>query len=168
MQQTYFISDGTRLKVGKSRNPVERLAQLQTASSKKLTLLVTLDGDYELAFHGIFRDARTQGEWFEIDWRLKEFLTLTTNDERLNFLRDIDLDGDLRIVNQSGIENTILCPFCNGSLNIYQHIGKPEVTSNAINDRIVRIPIEGECGHRWFFTFHTHAGQTCISAVRAT
>lgn len=64
----YLISDGTRVKIGKSKNPEKRLKQLQTGSALKLKLLGTFDlsDHYEKRLHWILRNFRTQGEWFEL------------------------------------------------------------------------------------------------------
>lgn len=62
--QTYFISDGARVKIGKSTNPSARLKQLQVGSATKLQLLITIQGDYEAVYHDMFHDRRISGEWF--------------------------------------------------------------------------------------------------------
>lgn len=65
---TYFISDGTRVKIGKSRyHPAKRLAQLQTANATPLTLIAFMMGDHEKTWHQLFAIYRRQGEWFALN-----------------------------------------------------------------------------------------------------
>lgn len=62
--RTYFISDGTHVKIGKSENPQRRLASLQTAHAKPLYLLMTIVGDHEADYQQVFGCDRLEGEWF--------------------------------------------------------------------------------------------------------
>jgi hypothetical protein len=67
--KTYFISDGTCVKIGKSVDPAKRLAQLQTSHSRPLSLVAVLDGDHEAVCHRLFAAFRKTGEWFQLDER---------------------------------------------------------------------------------------------------
>ena len=55
------------VKIGFSRQPVRRLAQMQTASPDRLTLFDKFPGDrsLEAAFHHTLADRRMTGEWFD-------------------------------------------------------------------------------------------------------
>lgn len=63
----YFIQDthSKTIKIGVSKTPLARMADLQTAHHAKLILLGVMDGMQreEKALHGEF--TRLQGEWFE-------------------------------------------------------------------------------------------------------
>lgn len=64
----YFIRRGERgpIKIGWSKSPVGRLAQLQTGQEVKLVLLATAPGgsQEEAALHDRFAATRMVGEWF--------------------------------------------------------------------------------------------------------
>ena len=53
------------LKIGKSENPQRRLKELQTGSPTTLTLLHSIEGDFESELHQKFREFNLNGEWFE-------------------------------------------------------------------------------------------------------
>lgn len=72
--QTYFISDGTLVKIGKSQNPTRRLSGFQTAHSKTLKLLLVLPHDREKEFHTRFKPNHVRGEWFELSYDIRKFL----------------------------------------------------------------------------------------------
>lgn len=62
--KTYLIAAGEtgKVKIGKSRDPWERLAQLQTGNPEPLRFIAIMEGE---AFHSLFADVRLEGEWFE-------------------------------------------------------------------------------------------------------
>lgn len=64
--KTYLISDGTRVKIGRSRNPQQRLSSLQTAFAAELSLLLSIDEDCEKSLHRRFAAHRLRGEWFTL------------------------------------------------------------------------------------------------------
>lgn len=67
MMRTYFISNGTHIKIGKTGKPIEtRLVALQTGSHIPLTVLRVVDGDREREFHLKFSSSRVLGEWFAL------------------------------------------------------------------------------------------------------
>lgn len=70
----YFIQAGENgpIKIGSSDNPVERMAQLQTANAAKLKLLWTHTGDAtrEQKIHKLFRDEKIRGEWYNPSQKL--------------------------------------------------------------------------------------------------
>lgn len=65
----YFIQalDGGPIKIGKAVDQLARLKELQTASSKRLHILATMDGGraQESALHKRFKQYRLSGEWHE-------------------------------------------------------------------------------------------------------
>jgi hypothetical protein len=65
----YCISDGYKkaAKIGFSRNPQRRLAQLQTASATVLELRGVIPSIrlFESFMHNIFRDRHIHGEWYD-------------------------------------------------------------------------------------------------------
>jgi len=66
----YFIQDGDStgaIKIGRAKNPPERLRLMQTSAARRLVLLCALPGGprLELALHAAFAGARLSGEWFE-------------------------------------------------------------------------------------------------------
>lgn len=86
--KTYFISNGTSIKIGRATHPHKRIKVFQTASPVKLVLLTTFEGNREAEFHRIFAEYREQGEWFN----LKGFtfpLWLLTQVDRDDFVGDI-------------------------------------------------------------------------------
>ncbi len=74
--QTYFISNGAHVKIGRTYKAVEkRLAALQTASPSQLVVMLILEGDREKEFHTRFAEARVTGEWFSLTHpALREFV----------------------------------------------------------------------------------------------
>lgn len=74
MVQTYVISDGHRVKIGKSRNPSARLEQLQTGSARQLQLILSLPTDCESELHHRFKAHRITGEWFRYSFDLQRFV----------------------------------------------------------------------------------------------
>ena len=74
----YFIQCGKAgpIKIGHSRYPQRRLAQLQTAHSEPLRLLHVEPGDRvdEEGIHAWFAHARVRGEWFRPTLRLIWYL----------------------------------------------------------------------------------------------
>jgi len=80
--QTYFISDGSSIKIGRSTNPLKRLRSLQTAHHTPLSLVLTLDGDREQEFHTRFAKDKHRGEWFAIQCFLASRLWETLDEAR--------------------------------------------------------------------------------------
>jgi len=72
----YLISyDNQFLKIGYTKNITKRLSQLQTSIPIKLEVLHLIDGDITLEkkLHFLFKDLRTQGEWFNFDNSILEY-----------------------------------------------------------------------------------------------
>ncbi len=75
----YFIEDTAsgRVKIGRSNNPNARLQQLQTGSSGRLQLILTIRGSAsrERELHQQFGQDRIQGEWFHHSEKIQEFIS---------------------------------------------------------------------------------------------
>ncbi|MDD2324499.1 MAG: GIY-YIG nuclease family protein [Alphaproteobacteria bacterium] len=86
---TYFIienedSDNSRIKIGFSRAPNDRIIQLQTGNSRKLAIMgwvETADQSHEKQLHKKYEKYRLNGEWFSIEpWNvLDELKTESTS-----------------------------------------------------------------------------------------
>jgi len=81
----YFIKSGEYVKIGRSKQPKNRLAEIQTAHFRKLQLLhvinfSTTERIYfaEKALHKIFADQLTESgnEWFSYEGKLREFIEI--------------------------------------------------------------------------------------------
>lgn len=72
----YFVSDGDRIKIGRTVNVVSRLRGMQTSTANPLTVLATfLTADsVESALHGRFKAARIRGEWYRPVPELLDFI----------------------------------------------------------------------------------------------
>jgi T5orf172 domain len=78
VQQTYFIGRADHkgpVKIGKSANPVKRLASLQTGNPHALKIWVLLPTDVEASLHSKYARQRRHtaqggygGEWFDIPY----------------------------------------------------------------------------------------------------
>jgi len=67
----YFVTEETpggleHLKIGRSKTPENRIADMQIGNSRQLTLVGCLEGgaDLERSFHRLFGPLRHRGEWF--------------------------------------------------------------------------------------------------------
>lgn len=84
----------SRYKIGVSKNPNKRLAQLQTGSGEELKLIHMFETDnarkIESALHNIYRQHKTMGEWFDLS--ISEEVVFinecTKIDENINILKD--------------------------------------------------------------------------------
>jgi hypothetical protein len=65
----YFISNGSSVKVGFSKQPERRLSDLQTAHNKKLELLETIKAEHKIEkmFHTKNKHIALSGEWYPIE-----------------------------------------------------------------------------------------------------
>lgn len=72
--KTYIISDGQRVKIGRSNNPDGRRKQLQTAHASTLVLLLSLDDNREKELHQRFAKHRERGEWFTLAADIQAFI----------------------------------------------------------------------------------------------
>ena len=76
MQYVYAISDGSYIKIGISKNPQQRIKQLNTGNVKKLVLLGYFKGGRELEkhIHYKFRTVRYNSEWMNPSDELVNYL----------------------------------------------------------------------------------------------
>lgn len=81
----YLISDGELVKIGHSKNPIKRLAQLQTGHPKKLKLIKTFNWEtqgkiteriMEGRIHYLLRQFHSNGEWFKFTFSNDELIEL--------------------------------------------------------------------------------------------
>lgn len=84
--KVYFITAGDVVKIGVSRQPNKRLRQLQSSSSKKLTLAACCFGGFamEKSLHKRFASHRLQGEWFMLTDEIKRLIDATGIEIREN------------------------------------------------------------------------------------
>jgi len=76
--KTYIIrGDLTRLyKIGRAMNPVARFKELQIYNAEPLTLVATIDTDFEMRLHTEFAAFRHHNEWFKETPQLLRFIEL--------------------------------------------------------------------------------------------
>ena len=74
----YFILDARNnaIKIGYSKNPLQRLSELQVGNSTQLRLIKTIEGgvNVERKLHTKFKDLRISGEWFQASQELMRFI----------------------------------------------------------------------------------------------
>ncbi|MEG3877644.1 GIY-YIG nuclease family protein [Microcoleus sp. herbarium7] len=74
----YFILDdrNNAIKIGYSKNPLQRLSELQTGNSTRLRLIKTIEGGItvERKLHTKFKNLRIGGEWFQASQELMQFI----------------------------------------------------------------------------------------------
>ncbi len=75
-QFVYFIRAGTKVKIGISVDPHNRLCQLQTGNDEKLELLGCIPGDRktEKAVQAMFSCSAIDGEWFRLTPAIKDWI----------------------------------------------------------------------------------------------
>jgi hypothetical protein len=85
---TYFLLNRVsgRVKVGRSTDVRARVQDLQAAGGCKLTLLFTLNGDFEREWHLRLRRYRKYGEWFQLPAKLVERVAGAQPRDRLHVL----------------------------------------------------------------------------------
>jgi uncharacterized protein YozE (UPF0346 family) len=76
--QTYFISNGIHVKIGKSHRPSDRYETFQTASAEPLSILLTLPGNQEAKLHQQFAADHIRGEWFSLSYSILKFISIQT------------------------------------------------------------------------------------------
>lgn len=71
MRYVYLIrGNDSNYKIGITKNPKQRLKQLQTGNSDTLTLIETYQSEYaskiESSLHNQYNHVRNEGEWFDL------------------------------------------------------------------------------------------------------
>lgn len=76
MDHLYFIAEvpGGCVKIGRAKDPADRLRKMQVGNSRKLELLSIIRnaGWLEAFWHECFRSHRVRGEWFRDSQELRE------------------------------------------------------------------------------------------------
>lgn len=113
----YFVQAGKGgdVKIGYTENDInKRFADLQSANSKQLVLLATLDGNRntERALHRQFKNDRVRGEWYRFSNALRDFL-YSTDPHRVNpeesiiFKDGYNIDSRLAEIEKFHIEKAL-------------------------------------------------------------
>jgi len=90
-QLTYIMHDGSLYKIGKSKNPEQRLKQIKT-SNPKANLICYGNAVNEKYMHDRFYRSRVDGEWFNLnDDQLATAIRLIKNGEKKSAL-DYDIN----------------------------------------------------------------------------
>ena len=73
----YFIKSGPHVKIGRSKNPKERMKSFMTALAMKPKLLhvVKNKGCLETTLHKSFKEHRMNGEWFNYHEDIQDFIS---------------------------------------------------------------------------------------------
>ncbi|MHA1277144.1 MAG: GIY-YIG nuclease family protein [Candidatus Helarchaeota archaeon] len=92
-EYTYFISDGTAIKIGKSEDPLARLRGIQTGNPRELKLLGVSKKLTETEFHEKFKKELIRGEWYN---QTPEILLFCEEyKDRIRIPKTIILEDDL-------------------------------------------------------------------------
>lgn len=74
----YFIRtvNSNMVKIGKSKNPLKRLSQLQTGNRELIYIdaMISLNDKYEKIIHKYFKKEHSGKEWFFLSDRLNDFI----------------------------------------------------------------------------------------------
>jgi hypothetical protein len=72
----YFAFCAGRIKIGFTSNLADRMCSLSTSSPFPVTLLLTIPGSVadEQMYHRMFAEERVNLEWFDLSYRLDDFL----------------------------------------------------------------------------------------------
>lgn len=181
---TYFVSNGFAVKIGKADDVARRVKQLQTASQHTLKTLFVIDRDCEKEMHEYFAAYRTSGEWFTLPKDFHDFFHQQQNGDGFDIVckaQSLYHDGGDYKGSSVKMSEELTCPICQFN---YQHFeltkfavydGKDDyraapllkLYSGGFRGDAVRIPIRGECGHRWALILGLHKRDTIITAGRA-
>lgn len=96
---TYLMFDGLYYKIGKSKNPKERLKSMLTGNPN-CKLLCFGTGYSEDKMHNIFKKYRTGGEWFKLRFKEAELAK--------RMILGINIQGDLLRIAQIKKEGVII------------------------------------------------------------
>jgi hypothetical protein len=99
---TYFIqaANGGLVKIGKAKNPKQRLRELQTGNGEPLQLLGVTSDFTEAQLHALFQEHRRQGEWFDLNLDMTEMcaasgIAVTREGSAIPDMRWLTLRGGL-------------------------------------------------------------------------
>jgi len=89
----YLIQVGStnNYKIGYSKEPVKRLAQLQTANYEKLSFIALCPGakEIEMSFHKKYKSYKINGEWFNLSYKQVDEIIVLMTSIRLGVNSDI-------------------------------------------------------------------------------
>lgn len=97
MRSVYLIrGNDSNYKIGIAKNPKQRLKQLQTGNSDRLTLVETYQSEFaskiESALHHQYSYARNEGEWFDLSIEIES-----------NFVEKCkQIDGSMTLLKKAG------------------------------------------------------------------
>ena len=112
----YFIADLTHkvVKIGKAKNVSNRLAQIKTNYPYKLEVLLEIEGyeALEKSLHFKFRNFKLEGEWFELNQEILDFINSPVI-EIFPFFKDYNdkvqylssLDNEIESLYKQGLSN---------------------------------------------------------------
>lgn len=72
--QTYFVSDGARVKIGRTNDPNWRRSTLQVGHPEQLSIILLLEGDHEKLLHRQFSKFHIRGEWFWLSKGIERYV----------------------------------------------------------------------------------------------
>ncbi len=126
----YVIIDETTnaVKIGYSNDPIRRLSSLQTAHSKTTLKLLTIfqgDKDIESAIHIDLEEYKLQGEWFDFNKDVKDYLIKA----QTNIYNNI-------IVSKSSIFKNRVRDLCDIYLSEYKTKKKTKIPMRFLKDSL--------------------------------
>jgi len=146
----YFIGNVEKqlVKIGHSVNIEKRITALRTGFPYKLNILKVVSGDYyiERKLHDKFKYLRLEGEWFELNNDLLNFINLSEEDilEEISHSKHIWFKGHGYMLNESleelynkGISNIDIAKTLN--VSIYK-VRRYILNSNLSDNRIIKDP----------------------------
>lgn len=83
--QTYFITDGFFVKIGRAYSVENRLKALQTGNPNRLRIVLTVDSDVENLFHTCFKNYRRVCEWFDLPKGYLDIVIKICEENGLNY-----------------------------------------------------------------------------------
>lgn len=110
----YFAYCVGRIKIGFTTNVADRMASLATSSPFPVTLLLTLPGTVadEQMYHNMFEEDRANLEWFDLSFRLEDFLMSYFESGTFELLMEAKFDCHDYFLKQADIVRDIMsiCP----------------------------------------------------------
>ena len=101
----YFIrSYNQHIKIGYSKDPVDRVKKLQTGSPIKLHVQASMLGDFktESGLHEMFNHLRVNGEWFRYTDELKWFIRTVKSNPNVTNIKTLYMESQkLRLMEKA-------------------------------------------------------------------
>lgn len=92
----YFIrSYNKHIKIGYSKDPIDRIKALQTGSATKLHIQAIMNGDSktESGLHEMFNHLRVRGEWFRYTDELKWFIRSVKENPSISNIKTLYMES---------------------------------------------------------------------------